>query len=171
MKHEHVSPKKCRNTDCRISSPSLMYLPPQKLLFSEMFAPRSVGEQELLCGEEWVPPPARCLLHGSDGDSTHDRDNSHLHPWTLSCQCAWLGQSLHGEPGMEGIWAMNWGGTWEMAEGESQERKGTFLGWGNTSDLSQLYQRVINQQSAGLRFGNQSIPAQKQPGEMNLGPT
>jgi len=72
---------------------------------------------------------------------------------------------------MEGIRAVSWDGTWEVAEGEGQERQGTFLGWGSASGLSQLYQRVINRQSAGLRFGNRSILPQKQPGEINLGPT
>lgn len=46
--------------------------------------------------------------------------------------------------------------------------EGTFLVWGSASGLSRLYQRVINWQSAGLRFGNQSILAQKQPGEKNV---
>lgn len=79
--------------------------------------------------------------------------------------------ALPGESGMERTQAASWGGTWEAVEGQGQEWQGTFLVW-SASGLSRLYQRVINWQSAGLRFGNQSIQAQKQPGEkMYLGST
>lgn len=131
-----------------------------------MLSEEQAPGQELLWGgaggAQTSPAWRWSLLGGCGGDSIRAGDWSHLRPWTLSARCAWPGTWLPGEPGMDGG---DTGGElgWdvEAAEGAGQERQRTFLGWGSTSSLSRLYQRVIKRQSAGLRFGNRSIPAQK----------
>lgn len=178
MKHEHISPKKMQKQRPETFL-TLTNFPPSpgnfslvKCLLRKLLEGLAPG---LLCGEAAGarPHPAgrRCLLQGCGGDSARAGDRSHLHPWTSPALVCPARDIAAGEPGTEGTRAVSWDGTWEAAEGEGQEGQGTFLARGSASGLSRLYQRVIKRRSAGLRFGNRSISAQKQPGEMNLGPT
>lgn len=153
-----------------------LFLPHWKFFFGKMFAPRAVRRLSseaaaALWGGSGCPASSPGPgVHGCSSDSAWgQKPLSSLDILSLVClprdSAAW-------ESGMEGIQAVSWAGMREDLEGEGQEWQGTFLVWESTSGLSRLYQRVINQQSAGLRFGNQSILAQKQPGEkMYLGST